>query len=86
MLYWSVSESVGFAITANRRGLREHPLTVRKKATFVANHDRLKPCADREVPGWMKSVLERTLGGGTEVDQHEGDLYCYCQQPWNGRL
>jgi hypothetical protein len=55
-----------------------------RNAVFVVNHDRLKPCHDREVPRWIK-IWEQSP---RDIACPKGDdkLYCLCQKPWQGRF
>ncbi len=53
---------------------------------FVTNHDRLKPCGDRQVPAWITKWRENPLAGGNPLDRVDSGVYCYCKQPWSGRF
>lgn len=54
-----------------------------RNAVFVMNHDRLKPCKDRQLPKWIQTWRENPQ----EVNSDESEeLYCLCRKPWNGRF
>ena len=62
-----------------------------KNAVFTANHDRLKPCRDRKLPGWLekfrdnfREVLNKQQPDDT-VGTHE-PVYCICRKPDRGDL
>ncbi|MCU7901933.1 MAG: DDE-type integrase/transposase/recombinase [Candidatus Thiodiazotropha sp. (ex Lucinoma aequizonata)] len=52
-----------------------------KNAIFTTNHDRMKPCRDRELPRWLLSYRSNTE---KEADQTVDDntVYCVCRKPW----
>jgi hypothetical protein len=55
-----------------------------RNAVFVVNHDRVKPCRDRDLPRWLKVFQEHPSDdkGATGDDR----VYCFCRQPWQGRF
>ena len=62
-----------------------------KNAVFTANHDRLKPCRDSKLPGWLekfrdnfKEILTKQQTDDT-VGTHE-PVYCICRKPDRGDL
>jgi ribosomal protein L21E len=57
-----------------------------KNAVFVTNHDRLKPCRDRNLPIWIKRWKERADSEGEDVEDDDDRLYCVCRKPCGGRF
>ena len=57
-----------------------------KNAIFVVNHDRLKPCKDRQVPGWVKHWRENPDVRSPDQGGDDNDVYCLCRKPWQGRF
>ncbi len=57
-----------------------------KNAVFVTNHDRLKPCRDREIPLWIRTWHDNPSVASNPLDQLDQDVYCFCRQPWQGRF
>ena len=57
-----------------------------RNSVLVINHDRMAPCKDRRVPGWITQYLTR----GSDQDDLPGDedqtAYCLCRKPWSGRF
>ena len=62
-----------------------------KNAVFTANHDRLKPCRDKKLPGWLEKFRDNFLEVLTKqqtddtVGTHE-PVYCICRKPDRGDL
>jgi transposase InsO family protein len=54
-----------------------------KNSIFVTNHDRLKPCRDRQLPKWIQD-WEKDLNDDNASSADK--LYCLCRKPWNGRF
>ncbi len=52
-----------------------------KNAVFVVNHDRLKPCRDRNLPLWIRKWQDDPSAGSDSLDQVDQGVYCYCRQP-----
>ncbi len=46
-----------------------------KNAIFVVNHDRVKPCRDRQIPRWVAPLRERLKGGNT-IQPADTNVYC----------
>ena len=57
-----------------------------KNAIFVVNHDRLKPCKDRQVPRWVKHWRENPDVRSPDQGDDDNDVYCLCRKPWQGRF
>lgn len=55
-----------------------------KNSVFVTNHDRLKPCRDRVLPGWIKRWKDGDRDD--EIIDTNDKLYCSCRKPWEGRF
>ena len=62
-----------------------------KNAVFTANHDRLKICRDRKLPGWLgkfkenfREILQKQQPDDS-VGTHE-PVYCICRGPDRGDL
>jgi hypothetical protein len=55
-----------------------------KTSILTMNHDRLKPCRDREFPTWVKKHKESPMGN--EVVDDDDEVYCSCKRPWEGRF
>ena len=55
-----------------------------QKSIFVVNHDRIKPCRDRKLPGWITSWLANPTE--EPVQTEDSTLYCLCRKPCNGRF
>ncbi|XP_033730614.1 uncharacterized protein LOC117320029 [Pecten maximus] len=57
---------------------------------LVLNHDKLKPCRDRQMPAWINNFTSNLLVGNEaegEVDTEADDeAYCICRKPWNGQF
>lgn len=56
-----------------------------RNAVMVVNHDRLKPCHDRETPQWIKHWKAKPDESVTTA-KGEDRTYCICRQPWQGRF
>ncbi|VDH94350.1 Hypothetical predicted protein [Mytilus galloprovincialis] len=52
-----------------------------QKSVLTINHDRLKPCKDREVPPWLKQCQHRLQDGEDVTKATNPDLYCLCRKP-----
>lgn len=57
-----------------------------KNAIFVVNHDRLKPCKDRQVPKWVKHWRENPDVKSPDQGGDDNEVYCLCRKPWQGRF
>ena len=55
-----------------------------RKAEFVTNHDRMKPCKARELPVWLKNWMENPIG--IAQSKEDDTAYCMCRKPWQGRF
>ncbi|VDI25780.1 Hypothetical predicted protein [Mytilus galloprovincialis] len=55
-----------------------------QKTVLTINHDRLKPCKDREVPPWLKQCQNRLQDGEDVTKATNPDLYCFCRKPDDG--
>ena len=55
-----------------------------KNALLVVNHDRMKPCRDRNLPVWVHNW--RSTNDQTIITAQDTNLYCICKQPWQGRF
>ena len=55
-----------------------------RNSLFVVNHDRIKPCRDRQIPPWIQAWLKDPK----PLDDHDEDKeeYCMCRKPWQGRF
>ena len=56
-----------------------------RNAVFVVNHDRIKPCGDRDLPHWIKAFNKCSSDEGKQVTGDDR-IYCFCRQPWQGRF
>ena len=54
-----------------------------RKSIFVVNHDRMKPCKDRDVPNWITQWLANPVQDESNMGT---ETYCICKQPWQGRF
>jgi hypothetical protein len=56
-----------------------------RSAKVTVNHDKLKPCKDRQLPRW---VLETLKSDYMEREESDGgtEVYCLCKQPYAGRF
>ena len=55
------------------------------KSVFVVNHDRMKPCKDRDIPGWVATWLANPTQDDTDKGD-DGTPYCVCRRPWQGQF
>ena len=55
-----------------------------RNAVFVINHDRVKPCKDLVIPGWIKH-WKKTPGSNLSA-RGEDRVYCSCRKQWQGRF
>ncbi|XP_053389258.1 protein NYNRIN-like [Mercenaria mercenaria] len=55
-----------------------------RNVVFVANHDRLKPCRDRQLPSWIKHW--KANPEGTKTARGDDRVYCFCRKQWQGRF
>ncbi|XP_033731289.1 protein NYNRIN-like [Pecten maximus] len=65
-----------------------YEIMLRKKLVTI-NHDRLKPCRDRDLPAWLLRQRElRAQGkqGQPAVATAEDSAFCLCRGPDNGGL
>lgn len=51
---------------------------------IVVNHDKMKPCTDRQIPAWITKFIAE----GPQAMDATGDkgTYCVCKQPWGGHF
>jgi ketosteroid isomerase-like protein len=56
-----------------------------RNAIFVVNHDRLKPCHDRNMPAWIQQWQQKPVDADSSTDEDKA-LYCLCRKPWQGRF
>lgn len=54
-----------------------------RNAVCVMNHDRLKPCRDRQLPKWIMNWKTNPQVDDTSSDSEK---YCFCRQTWNERF
>jgi hypothetical protein len=56
-----------------------------RSALVTVNHDKLKPCKDRQLPRWVQETLKSDFA---EREESAGgaELYCVCKQPYAGRF
>ena len=54
--------------------------------TFTTNHDRLKPCRDRQIPAWLRRCQHRMDEGENILEVENTDLLCICKKPDDGKL
>ncbi|MEW8546441.1 MAG: DDE-type integrase/transposase/recombinase, partial [Candidatus Thiodiazotropha sp.] len=62
-----------------------------KNAVFTTNHDRLKPCRDRKLPGWLEKFRDnfQEILKKQQPDDSVGThvpVYCMCRKPDTGDL
>ena len=58
----------------------------RKKLETI-NHDRMKPCRDRELPVWLTHERKNLMEGKIVGSQSGTDsIYCLCRGPDNGEF
>ena len=57
-----------------------------RNAVFVANHDRLKPCRDREIPQWIEQWKNSPKDDATASLRGDERLYCFCRKTWQQRF
>ena len=66
-----------------------YEVMLRKKLETI-NHDRMKPCKDRELPAWLqkqsKSLLDGSDTGCSTETTGKDSLYCLCRGPDTGEL
>ncbi|XP_033105323.1 uncharacterized protein K02A2.6-like [Anneissia japonica] len=56
-----------------------------RNKVMTLNHDKLKPCRDRQLPKWLTNFsLPSSSFTDKEDDDSPDTLYCYCRQPWAG--
>ena len=55
-----------------------------RNKVMVVNHDRLKPCRDRQVPAWVANF--QLEGSASGLDQGDDGIYCICQKPCGGHF
>jgi hypothetical protein len=55
-----------------------------RNAVFVVNHDRLKPCRDRELPQWIRHWKDNP--GQAIITTGDNKVYCFCRTQWQGRF
>ena len=56
-----------------------------RKSMLVVNHDRMKHCRDRNLPGWLRRLRERSDDPKPDTVE-DPQLYCLCRKPWQGRF
>ena len=52
-----------------------------KNSIIVVNHDRIKPCKDKNLPNWIKDWKP-----GIDDEDDDKTLYCVCKQQYDGRF
>ena len=58
-----------------------------RNAVFIANHDRMMPCRDRQLPDWIIKFQKSGQQLDPEPDVHSDDTpYCVCRKPYDGRF
>ncbi|XP_033101305.1 uncharacterized protein LOC117104554 [Anneissia japonica] len=56
-----------------------------RNKVMILNHDKLKPCLDRQLPKWLINyVLPPSSLPTDNADDAPGTLYCSCHKPWAG--
>ena len=59
-----------------------------RNAVLVTNHDRMMPCKDRKLPGWIVK-FQKSSGMKDDIDHEEENsdkAYCSCRKPYGGRF
>jgi hypothetical protein len=56
-----------------------------RNSVFVVNHDRLKPCRDKQIPAWIKHWQSNPVDTAKPA-RGDDRVYCYCRQSWQGRF
>ena len=56
-----------------------------RKSMLVENHDRMKHCRDRNLPGWLRRLREKSDDPKPDTAE-DPQLYCLCRKPWQGRF
>jgi len=56
-----------------------------RNAVFVTNHDRMKPCRDRNLPTWIKNWKKKPEGD-EDTEEDESAVHCSCRKPCGGRF
>ena len=62
-----------------------------QRKSFIAHHDRLRPCKDKVLPLWLERRRLRLEGITDILDETLGSfafepIYCYCRKPDDGSL
>ncbi|MEW8562002.1 MAG: hypothetical protein AB2541_07845, partial [Candidatus Thiodiazotropha sp.] len=56
-----------------------------RNAVFNVNHDRIKPCRDRNLPNWILNYQRQLNQGDSNVPEDQ-NVYCFCKQTWNNQF